>query len=106
VRTDYGNDIKITNLNNENIEGGIVGTGYSVTMNEKEYKIVKLGDLNGDGYINTGDTYLMKLVIQELRKLDGAYKSASDINNDGNINTGDSFVLKKHVKEVSMITIQ
>ena len=106
LRTDYGNDIKITNLNNENIEGGIVGTGYSVTMNKKEYKIVKLGDLNGDGYINTGDTYLMKLVIQELRKLDGAYKSASDINNDGNINTGDSFVLKKHIKEVSMITIQ
>ena len=106
LRTDYGNDIKITNSNNENIEGGIVGTGYSVTMNKKEYKIVKLGDLNGDGYINTGDTYLMKLVIQELRKLDGAYKSASDINNDGNINTGDSFVLKKHIKEVSMITIQ
>lgn len=88
------------------VDSGNVGTGYVITIADKTYTIIKLGDINGDGHINTGDTFLIKQVIMEVKQLnDENAKKVADINLDGDINTGDSFILKKHVMNVSNITI-
>ena len=65
-----------------------------------------MGDINGDGQVNTGDTFLIKQVIMEVKTLEkGVYWSAADVNNDGSINTGDSFMIKKEVQELPSIAL-
>lgn len=99
-------DTKITDIPEAVQEGEIFGTGAKVKIGEQEYTLVVLGDVNGDGAINTGDTFLMKQIIMEVKKCENGWtKAAADINNDGKINTGDSFALKKHVMEVSNIKL-
>lgn len=86
-----------------------IGTGYVLkdTKNKKEYTLVVLGDVNGDGEVNTGDTFLIKQVIMEVKQLTSeSMKKAADVNSDGQINTGDSFLMKKQVMEVSNIMLQ
>ena len=96
----------ITDIPKATLVGDVLGTGAKVKVEDKEYTLVVLGDVNGDGAINTGDTFLMKQIIMEVKKCDNEYmKAAADINHDGKINTGDSFALKKHVMEVSNIKL-
>lgn len=62
--------------------------------------------VNGDGEVDTGDTFLLKLVVLGQRTLDEKYfKQASDVNGDGEIDTGDTFLLKKQVLQISNITL-
>ena len=83
-----------------------IGTGAKLTIGGKEYTVIKLGDINGDGQVNTGDTFLIKQVIMEVKTLEkGVYWSAADVNNDGSINTGDSFMIKKEVQELPSIAL-
>ncbi|MGN1328023.1 MAG: dockerin type I domain-containing protein [Clostridia bacterium] len=85
-----------------------VGTGYIIKDNDttKEYTIIVKGDINGDGEVDTGDTYLLKLVIMQKKTLDEENsKNSADINNDGYVDTGDSFILKKYVMKVGNITL-
>ena len=70
------------------------------------YTVSVLGDINGDGEIDTGDTYFLKLVVLGQKKLDkDYYKKASDVNQDGEVDTGDTFLLKKQVLNMSNITL-
>ncbi len=85
-----------------------LATGYKLkdTKNNKEYNIIVLGDINGDAAVNTGDTFLIKQVIMEVKSLtNDSQKKAADINSDGAINTGDSYILKRHVMEVGNIEL-
>lgn len=70
------------------------------------YTVAVLGDVNGDGEIDTGDTFLLKLVVLGQRTLDAkCFKLASDVNGDGSTDTGDTFLLKKQVLQISNITL-
>ena len=70
------------------------------------YAVAVLGDVNGDGEVDTGDTFLLKLVILGQRTLnEQCFKDSSDINHDGSVDTGDAFVLKKQVLKISNITL-
>ena len=47
-----------------------------------------LGDLNGDGFVNTGDVSVLYQAI-----LSGSTDVEYDLNGDGNVNTGDVSLL-------------
>ena len=80
-----------------------LGTGCII---DDTYTVTVLGDVNGDGEVDTGDTFLLKLVVLGQRILDiECYKNASDVNNDGLTDTGDTFLLKKQVLKISNITL-
>lgn len=106
-------ELKITNYEvlkdkTKKSDTDLVGTGYKLKdkTNNKEYTLIVLGDINGDAAVNTGDTFLIKQVIMEIKKLnEEIMKKAADVNNDGVINTGDSFILKKQVMQVSDIKL-
>lgn len=100
-----GKQVTAKNAKGETVSNGNIGTGYTVTIDNQTYKVVKLGDINGDGVINTGDTFLIKQVIMKVKNIKDEYYKSADINGDGEINTGDSFILKKHVMSVSNISI-
>ena len=70
------------------------------------YIVSVLGDINGDGEIDTGDTYFLKLAVLGQKQLEKeCFKKASDVNQDGEIDTGDTFLLKKQVLKMSNITL-
>lgn len=106
------NELKITNYQVTKDENAIgnsqkIGTGYIIKDKDtiKEYTIIVKGDINGDGEVDTGDTYLLKLAIMKKKTLEKNSAQSADINNDEYIDTGDSFILKKHVMKVSNITL-
>lgn len=81
----------------------LVATGDKV--NEK-YIIIKKGDCNGDGAVNTGDTYMLKCVVLNMKKFENdIYKKAADVNSDNELNTGDTFLLKKQVLGLSNLEL-
>ena len=101
---DLANTLNISNYEvtkdgNKKVDTDVIGTGYKLKdkTNNKEYVLIVLGDINGDGYIDTGDTFRIKQNIMKAINLEGIYKTAADVNKDGYIDTGDSFILKKEV---------
>ena len=69
------------------------------------YTIVKFGDINGDGYVDTGDTLVAKQVVLGMKNVTGCYKSAMDVNKDGYTDTGDTLALKKYILGVTNLKI-
>lgn len=87
-------------------ENDSMGTGSKVTVKGADYTVVKLGDVNGDGEINTGDTFLITQVIMGIKQLEWVYWDAADINGDYAINTGDSFILRKEIEQIPSIKLK
>ncbi len=106
LKSQFGENVKITKADGSNIENGVVGTGYKATIEGKEYTVIKLGDINGDGNIDTGDTYQLKLFVlnREVANTD-ILKLSSDVNGDNSIDTGDTYILKLHVLKRSNIEL-
>ena len=97
------------NVTVKNASGQVMGLNDKLatgcTINDT-YSVAVLGDVNGDGDIDTGDTFLLKLVVLGQRKLDNkCFFSAGDVNQDGEIDTGDTFLLKKQILNISNITL-
>ena len=89
------------------ISSGNVGTGYKVTYNSKSYTIIVLGDLNGDGKVNTGDTLIISQHIGKLKNITNSnYLKAADVNRDDKINTGDSLAMRQHIGKVKNIELK
>ncbi len=75
-------------------EDDLVGTGCTIN----DYTIVVIGDLNGDGKINSGDSLLLsKQVLKTINLTDTYKKQAADVNNDGKINSGDTLIVRKNI---------
>ena len=90
-------DAKITNKNGEVVNSGNVGTGYKVTISDKEYIVVKLGDTNGDGKINSGDLFYTQKYLLKQIEFDDILIKACDVNKDNKINSGDLFYIQKYL---------
>ena len=81
-----------------------LGTGCVIN---DSYTIVVLGDVNGDGEVNSGDTLAIKQHIKQVKQIGNeSQKIAADINNDGQINSGDSLIAKQHIKQIKNISIK
>ena len=97
--------ITVKNAKGEVVNSGNVGTGYKITISDKTYTIVKLGDSNGDGKTNAVDLLLIKREILGTNKLESIYKSAVDLNNDGKTNAVDLLLQKRHILGSQSITL-
>lgn len=99
-----GADTTVKNANGDVLNpGDVVSTHCKIN---DTYSISVLGDVNGDGLIDTGDTYQLKLIVLGREQVQGeTHRIASDVNRDGYINTGDTFILKKQVLNISNITL-
>lgn len=80
------------------VKSGLVGTGDKVTIEGKSYTVVKMGDIDGDGQIDTLDS------VKALRQYIGSvnlkneYLKAADVNKDGTVDTLDSLkILRQYI---------
>ena len=85
-------DIKyIVNSDEETIEETeILGTGARINLTEEiQYKLIVIGDVNGDGKITPTDVTKIKREIVGLEKLKNEYREAGDVNESKCIPTTD-----------------
>ncbi len=99
----------ITNSSGQNVDvNSNAGTGYNIkdTKENKTYKIVVLGDANGDAYVNSGDLLAVKKHLLGTSVInDESMKSAANPNSDSVINSGDLLLIKKHLLGTQMISL-
>lgn len=90
---------------NEEIKTGNVGTGYIVSIDEKEYVIVVKGDTNCDGKITPADSTAILKEYVGISKLSDAAKLAADTNKDGKITPADSTLILRAYVGLNNISI-
>lgn len=94
--------------NGETVLGdeNLIGTGNIVVIDSFEYTVVKLGDVSGDGSVDSRDSLrILKYSVGTYEIKDGAVK-ASDINLDGNIDARDSLRILKYSVGTYEIKVQ
>lgn len=99
IKEKYSNKtIIIKKPDGTQVSTGIIGTGYNITIDNKSYTVIKLGDVNGDGKINSGDSLILsKQVLGKKDITDKNQKLAGDVNKDGKINSGDTLIVRKQI---------
>lgn len=85
----------------------IASTGYTITdkKNSKEYNIVVLGDINGDGEVRATDYIQVKNHINGSKKLNEIESLAGDVNSDGEVRATDYILIKNYIKGSSNIIL-
>lgn len=97
--------IKIENNEGKEITTGNIGTGYKITIEDNSYKVIKLGDVNGDGNINSGDLFYTQKYLLKKTEFDDCMKKACDVNKDNEINSGDLFYIQKYLLNKTKFSI-
>ena len=100
------NTVTVKDANGTTVTTGNIGTGYKVTIDNTTYTAVKLGDVNGDGKINSGDSLVLSKQVLGTASISGADKlKAADVNKDGKINSGDTLVVRKQILGTYQISL-
>lgn len=66
---------------------------------------IKIGDVNGDGSVNSKDYILVKKYVLHLKQLTDNQKMAADVNGDGIINIKDYIQIKKSIITQKPLTL-
>ena len=77
--------IKDSNGNNSSIFKTGDKVNIKSSLEEKNYEVLKYGDVNGDGVIDKLDYLAILRHYYGYKKYDGVYKEAADVNKDGTI---------------------
>jgi hypothetical protein len=79
----------------------------SFTFTDGSIKVVKYGDVNADGKINSGDATLVLRSYAKLTTLTSTQLAAADVNGDGKVNSGDAtLILRYYAKLISSFPVQ
>jgi len=74
----------------------IVGTGTVITDGDKEYTVVQIGDINGDGRVAAADYMLIKRIILG-NTVTEAQLIAADVDVSGSIAASDYMKVKRYI---------
>ena len=92
-------DTNIENIKSEyenaKTENEELGTGSTVTIDEKEYVVIKLGDANGDGKVLASDALKVLKYSTNSVELDDIYVQAVDVTKDGKALASDALQILK-----------
>ncbi len=96
--TGYGVDVDYKEINNKQLlyTGGKTRITYGSDI-YKEYLNIVIGDINGDGAINSADLLKIRQHLLGTNILTGAYFLSSDINYDNTINSADLLRVRQHL---------
>lgn len=72
-----------------------IGTGYSLVINGKVFKIVIIGDISGDGKIMSNDALLISRYLVGLTQLNEYQQKASDTSKDSKIMSNDALLISR-----------
>lgn len=100
-----GNNIQVSvSEDGKIIESGYMKTGMDVKVlqngQELKFKASVIGDINGDGKVNTTDTKIIKAFRNEVIDLVDESLYAADVNSDGKAELTDSRLILFHRADV------
>ena len=93
-------DIEGATNNSENFV-----TGSKISLEETEYTLVILGDVNGDGKVKATDYILIKNYIMDGTGLNEYQLKAADVNKDQKVKATDYILIKNYIMDSSPIAI-
>ena len=83
---------------NQVLDNEMIGTGYKlITDTGKEYVLIVMSDLNGDGEIKLTDLSMIRKHYLALETLTDEYEKAADVDNNGNISLNDISLIRKMI---------
>lgn len=82
-----------------------VGTGYTLTLKDKTYTVVVIGDVNGDSKVGSADYVRIKNYMLNKVKLTDEQKIAADANNDSKVGSADYVRIKNFMLNKANISI-
>ena len=88
--------ISVKKADGTTVTTGDIGTGYIVTIGDKQYKTSKLGDISGDGIIDARDSLRILKYAVGTYDIKDEFAQAADINKDGIIDARDSLRILKY----------
>lgn len=74
---------------------------FTFENDDEEEEEIMLGDINGDGKINTTDATLLTRHLIEITTLTGIEFLRADINGDGKLDTVDYALMTRHILEIN-----
>ncbi len=77
-------------------ENKAIYTGSRVIINEAKYEVIVLGDVNGDGNINSTDFMQVRKAFLKLYSMNSLQGAAADVNRDNTVNSTDFMQIRKH----------
>ena len=94
----YGIDVDTKEINNKRVlyTGGKTRITKGLDL-YREYTNIVIGDINGDGAINSADLLKIRQHLLGTNTLSGAYFLSSDINYDNTINSADLLRVRQHL---------
>lgn len=94
----YGVDVDTKTINNKQLlyTGGKTRITHGLDL-YREYTNIVIGDINGDGAINSADLLKIRQHLLGTNILSGAYFLSSDINYDNTINSADLLRVRQHL---------
>ena len=106
IKEKYTNkNIVVKDSSGKVVSSGNVGTGYTITIDNKTYIVVKMGDINGDGVIDAVDLLKLRRVLLSKDKIDGVYKESANTYKDEDIDAVDLLKIRKHLLKTDSINI-
>ena len=101
-----GKTIIVNNSKGEEVTEGSIGTGYIVKIDDKEFTIVKMGDVDGNTKINVIDVVTTINHIKNTKVLEGVYLEAALIKNTETVTVIDVVNLINYIKGTSVINLK
>lgn len=94
----YKIDVDTKTINNKQVlyTGGKTKITYGLDL-YREYTNIVIGDIKGDGVINSADLLKIRQHLLGTNILKGAYFLSSDINYDSTINSADLLRIRQHL---------
>lgn len=105
LKTKYTN-LEVKDKNGNIITSGNIGTGYTVTLEGKTYKIVKKGDTNGDGNVTVVDAVLVLNAVKGTASLENEFKEAACVKNNDTVLITDAVLMLNYVKDTASFSLQ
>lgn len=98
-------NIVVKDSKGNEVSTGNVGTGYTITIENEKYTIVKIGDANGDNKVNSFDYIRIRNYIMGTKQLTESEKLAADANGDGKIDSFDYIRIRNYIMGSKSIEI-
>lgn len=95
----------LEDIENATSESKSFGTGAEITLEDKTYILIMLGDVNGDGQITSADYVRVKNHLRGTTTLTESQKQAADSTFDGNVTSADYVRIKNYLRDKAIISI-